>query len=59
MSLMIIITCEHSATYKTSFIITADFKHSLITLINIVLLRVAIMLKKFFINIEFTALSFI
>ena len=59
MSLMIVITYEHSAAYRTSFIITVDFKCNFIVLINIILLRITIMLKSFFINIEFIALSFI
>ena len=57
MSLIIAVIHEHSAIYRTSFIIAADFKHSFIALINIVLLKIAIMLKSFFINIKFTALN--
>ena len=56
---MIAIIHEHSTIYKTSFIIIADFKHNFIILTDTVSLRIAIMLKSFFINIKFTALSFV
>ena len=57
MLLMIIITYKHAVTYKTLFIITADFKCSFIILINIVLLKIVIILKIFFINIKFIVLN--
>ena len=40
---MIIIIHEHLITYKTLFIIAADFKCSFTALINTVLLKVVIM----------------
>ena len=58
MSLMIAVIHKHSVTYKFFFIIAIDSKCNLTTLINTVLLKVAVMLKNFFINIKFTALSF-
>ena len=57
MLLIITVIYKHSVTYKISSIIAADFKCSLIALTNTVLLRVAVMLKNFFINIKFIALS--
>ena len=59
MSLMIAATHEHSVIYKTSFIAAVDYKHNFIILINTVSLKIAVMLKSFFINIEFIVLSFI
>ena len=58
MLLIIVITHEHLTAYKTFFIIVADFKCSFIILINIISLKITMMLKKFFINIKFTALNF-